>query len=89
MPVAKSQPLAHRPDTRCNAPRATLAAENHTREVTDMAAMSAMGLREIRRDRGPRPPADRTSEIEMLEAYRERLLTELMEIEREINAVSR
>ncbi|MCC6386913.1 MAG: hypothetical protein U0547_02360 [Dehalococcoidia bacterium] len=54
-----------------------------------MAAMSAMGLREIRRDRGPRPPADRTSEIEMLEAYRERLLTELMEIEREINAVSR
>lgn len=55
----------------------------------EMAAMSAMGLREIRRDRGPRPFADRTSELQMLEAYRERLLTELMEVEREINAINR
>lgn len=46
-----------------------------------------MGLREIRRDRGPRPVSDRTAEVQVLEKYRERLLAELAETERELTAL--
>lgn len=52
-----------------------------------MASISALGLREVRRERGGRP-ADRDAELEMLHSYRERLLNELAEVDRELQAAS-
>lgn len=54
-----------------------------------MTAISALGLREIRRDRGVMHIPDRESELKMLQSYRDRLATELAEVEKELAQLAR